>query len=138
MIALDTNVLVRFLVEDDPRQSEEAAGFIERAVVSGEQIFVSDVVVCEMVWVFSIAYRIRRAQIVATLRELLRARHLAFTAPDVLARAIDAFDRGKGDFADYLIREHARAAGCAHVASFDRVLLREETFVAPSEAMVSD
>lgn len=135
MIALDTNVLVRFLVEDDPRQSEEAAALIERAVASGEDLFVSDIVVCEMVWVLSISYRVRRVQIAATLRELLRARHLAFAAPDVLARAIDTFDRGKGDFADYLIRAHALAAGCEQVASFDRILLREGNFVAPADAI---
>ena len=135
MIALDTNVLVRFLVEDDPRQSEEAAALIERAVASGEELFISDIVVSEMVWVLTISYRVRRAQIAATLRELLRARHLAFAAPDMLARAIDTFDRGKGDFADYLIREHARAAGCEQVASFDRILLREGNFVAPADAI---
>ena len=43
--------------------------------------------------------------------------------------ALDAYEAGKGDFADYLIREHARAADCEHVATFDRVQLRERGFV---------
>lgn len=137
MIALDTNVLVRFLVEDDPRQSKEAAALIERAVASGEELFISDVVLCEMVWVLSIAYRISRTQIVSTLRDLRRARHLAFASPDLLARAIDTYDQGKGDFAGYLILEHALAAGCEQVVSFDRVLLREGRFVSPVDATVS-
>ena len=134
MIALDTNVLVRFLVEDDARQTEQAAALIERAVASGDTLFVSDVVVAELVWVLSVSYRISRAQIAATLRDLLRARHLTFAASDQLTRAIDSFARGKGDFADYLIGEHARVAGCETVATFDRVLLRESGFMTPMQA----
>ncbi len=134
MIALDTNVLVRFLVEDDVRQSEQAASLIERAVSSGDALFISEVVLCETVWVLSGSYRIGRARIVATLRDLLRARHLTFAASNMLARAIEAFANGKGDFADYLIRENARAAGCEQVATFDRALLRELGFVAPAQA----
>jgi predicted nucleic-acid-binding protein len=132
VIALDTNVLVRFLVEDDERQSAEAAALVERAISVGDALFVSDIVLCETVWVLSGSYRIARAEIGATLRDLLRARHLAFESTDVLARALDAFVRGKGDFADYLIRERARVAGCDTVATFDRALLREPGFSHPS------
>jgi predicted nucleic-acid-binding protein len=134
VIALDTNVLVRFLVEDDARQTEQAAALIERAVASGDTLFVSDVVIAEMVWVLSVSYRISRPQIAATLRDLLRARHLTFAASDQLTRAVDLFARGKGDFADYLIGVHARVAGCETVATFDRVLLRESGFMTPMQA----
>jgi len=132
VIALDTNVLVRFLVEDDERQSAEAAALVERTISEGEAMFVSDIVLCETVWVLSVSYRVGRAEIGATLRDLLRARHLAFESTDALARALDAFVRGKGDFADYLIRERARLAGCDSVATFDRALLRESGFVRPA------
>ena len=134
MIALDTNVLVRFLVEDDARQTEQAAALIERAVASGDTLFISDVVVAELVCVLSVSYRISRLQIAATLRDLLRARHLTFAASDQLTRAVDLFARGKGDFADYLIGVHASVAGCETVATFDRVLLRESGFVTPMQA----
>lgn len=131
MIALDTNVLVRFLVEDDPAQSAAAAALIDHAVDVGDEIFVSDIVLCETVWVLSGSYRVARPTIVDALRELLRARHLTFTAPDQLSRALDAFARNRGDFADYLIREHARAAGCETVATFDRALLHHPGFTVP-------
>ena len=130
MIALDTNVLVRYLVEDDAKQSAAAAALIDRVMADDETLFVSDVVVCETVWVLSVSYDIRRPEIAAVLRNLLRARHLAFSAADQLIRALDAYEAGKGDFADYLIREHARAADCEGVATFDRALLRERGFVA--------
>jgi len=59
------------------------------------------------------------------------AAHLRFQDVDRLSRALQAFLAGKGDFADYVIREEARAAGCDRVATFDRVLLRESAFIAP-------
>lgn len=132
MIALDTNVLVRYLVEDDAKQSAAAASFIARNVAQGDDLFVSDIVVCETVWVLSVSYHVGRKEIAVILRNLLRARHLVFRAVDQLIRALDAYEAGKGDFADYLIREHARAADCEQVATFDRVLLREKGFVALS------
>ena len=130
MIALDTNVLVRFLVEDDQKQAAAAAALIDRAIADGDTIFVSDVVVCETVWVMSVSYDVGRKEIAAVLRSLLRARHVTFRAADQLIRALEAYEAGKGDFADYLIREHARAADCNRVATFDRVLLKERGFVA--------
>ena len=130
MIALDTNVLVRYLVEDDAKQTALAAALIERAIADDESLYVSDVVVCEMVWVLSVAYKVGRKEIAAVLRSLFRARHLAFGAVEQLIRALEAYDAGKGDFADYLIREHARAADCESVATFDRLLQRERGFIA--------
>jgi predicted nucleic-acid-binding protein len=128
VIALDTNVLVRYLVQDDARQSAAAAKLIDRTITEGDALFVSDVVLCEVVWVLAGSYRVPRPEIATVLRELLRARHLVFSASDQLVRALDAFVGGKGDFADYVIREHALAAGCAAAATFDRVLLRERGF----------
>lgn len=131
MIALDTNVLVRFLVDDDKAQSARAARLIRLAVARDEPLFLSDIVVCETVWVLSSAYRVSRAEIGDVLGQLLGATHLVFRDVDVLLRAREAFARGRGDFADYVIREGALAAGCDEVATFDRSLLREQGFVVP-------
>ena len=131
MIALDTNVLVRFLVEDDKAQSEKAARLVRRAIASGEPLFISDVVLCETVWVLLAAYRVPRAEAGEVLARLLKARHLQFSDHGSLSRALESFLAGKGDFADYVIREQARAAGCDEVATFDRALLNEQGFTAP-------
>lgn len=130
MIALDTNVLVRYLVVDDAKQSALAAALINRAIGDDEALFVSHVVACEIVWVLSVSYGVSRQRIAELLGRLFRARHLEFAAVDQLLRALESFEEGKGDFADYLIREHARAAGHQQVATFDRALLREGGFVA--------
>lgn len=128
MKAVDTNVLVRYLVEDDPAQSKKAAAFFDRAVRAGETIHVPDLVLVETVWVLSSCYRVARADVAQTLLRLLRARHLAFAAPDGLQRAADAYASGRGDFADYMIREAAGAAGCDEVVTFDTALLLEAGF----------
>ena len=131
MIALDTNVLVRYLVEDDKAQSAKARALVNRAVANHESLFVPDIVVCETVWVLTAAYEVTRAEVRRILSLLLTASHLRFRDLDQLARARDAFDAGRGDFADYLIREQAVAAGCERVATFDRALLSEQRFSLP-------
>jgi predicted nucleic-acid-binding protein len=131
MIALDTNVLIRFLVEDDEAQSRRATKLIEGTVARDDQLFVSDIVMCETVWVLSSAYRFSRAEIVDALSQLLRARSLVFSSADSIARALDAYRKERGDFADYLIREHARSAGAETVATFDGALLKESGFSKP-------
>ncbi len=128
MIALDTNVLVRFLVEDDEAQSRKATRLIEEAQERDETLFISDIVMCETVWVLSTSYRFSRSEIAGVLGDLLRGRGVVFPSSDSLARALQAYVAGKGDFADYLIREHARTAGADTVATFDCALLKEKGF----------
>lgn len=131
MIALDTNVLVRFLVADDPVQTAKATRLLERTIARGDALFVSDVVLCEVVWVLSASYSVGRDEIVAALHRLLQARSVVFASREEIHRAVEAFARGRGDFADYVIREHARSAGCEHVVTFDRALLAETGFAHP-------
>jgi predicted nucleic-acid-binding protein len=95
MIALDTNVLVRFLVEDDAAQTAKVTALIEKTISEKETLFISDVVLCETVWVLTSRYGFSRAEVAGVLRELLDADHLSFSAPSQHARALDAFSRGK-------------------------------------------
>jgi len=100
-------------------------------VAGDEQLFIGDIVMCEMVRVLASAYGFSRAEIVDALSQLLHAKSVVFRSTDRLARALDAYRRGKGDFADYLIREHALAAGAETVATFDGALLKESGFSKP-------
>lgn len=135
MVGLDSNVLIRFLVEDDARQSAAAAALIGKAVSRSEPLFISDVVLCETVWVLSRSYRLARGQIAAALRDLLRGRHLYFSSPERISRALEAYAEGRAEFADYVIREMAWDAGCDVIATFDGDLLKEKGFVPPSRAL---
>ena len=129
MIALDTNVLVRFLVEDDLAQAERAQAILRRAVEADDPCYVADIVLCELVWVLERSYKIKRAEIGASLSRLIRAQHLAFSSVERLSRTLESYTSGRGDFADYLIRETAKEAGCEAVATFDGDLLKEPGFV---------
>ena len=131
MIALDTNVLVRFLVGDDPEQSGAARRSLEALGPGAESGFVPDLVLAEIAWVLRSVYRLARPEIADALRSLASADHLAFEDNDRLSRTLTAFEGGRGDFSDYLIREQARGAGCASVLTFDRELMSEDGFSAP-------
>ncbi len=131
MIGLDTNVLVRYLVDDDPEQSPRAAALVERALEEGERLFVPQVVLCELVWVLESAYRYSREEIASVLGDLLRTRQLVIEDLDVARKALDRYAERGGDFADYVIVERCRVAGCERVASFDGGLKDEEDVYGP-------
>jgi predicted nucleic-acid-binding protein len=128
MIALDTNVLVRYLVADDAAQSARAAKRIATARRTGEPLFVSWVVVCELAWVLSVAYKTPKRELITVLRSLLSTRQLAFERDDQIESALDAYEVGGGDFADYVIRAAALAHGCDTVLTFDKAHLKESGF----------
>jgi len=131
MTALDTNVLVRFLVRDDRAQARKARALIDQLDMDEERGYVSDIILCEMVWVLGRSHGFERARIAETLKRLATARQLRFDSVDGVLRALLAYENGKADFADYLIREHAKAAGCKVVATFDAKLLKEDMFASP-------
>jgi len=131
MIALDTNVLVRFLVEDDERQSLRAKKFIEKALDENERLFVPDMVVVETVWVLKRSYGFGKKAITRILRMLLAARNLSFESSESLAKTIASYEEGRGGFSDYLIREVALEHDCESVVTFDRVLHKESGFGKP-------
>lgn len=129
MIALDTNVLVRYLVADDPKQSRAAAALIKRCADKGESIFISQLVLCELVWVLSYAYDFPRKDIATLLNDLRRAAQLEIEDADQVGRALERYGSSRGDFADYLIAERAVAHGCTSIATFDRALCSDPRFV---------
>lgn len=131
MIALDTNVLVRYLVADDAAQFAAAERSLSRLGPGEDSAFVSDVVLVELVWVLRAVYDYSRGDIRRAVEALASADHLTFEDDERLSRVLRAFADGRGDFADYLIRERAVAAGCETVQTFDKDLQAEAGFSAP-------
>lgn len=131
MIALDTNVLVRFIVEDDEAQTRQVTALMTSAVAAGDPLFVSEVVLCEVVWVLTRTFRLPKGEVIRTLRLLLQAGELHIAERSRVRQAVEAHASGQGDFADYLIRELATDAGCDRVATFDKALLTEPGFFSP-------
>ena len=70
MKAVDTNVLVRYLVQDNPAQGQKAAAFIETAAAANDQILIGNIVLCEMVWVLDSAYAYAKSEIARALENI--------------------------------------------------------------------
>ena len=123
MIALDTNVLVRFLVQDDPLQAQLATKLIDQ-LTDDAQGFVSREVLIELVWVLERAYHLGRAEIAAALDGLLSATELNIEGSDEVAPALELYRNDGFGFADLMIAAAARRAGASEVVTFDRKAAR--------------
>lgn len=128
MKALDTNVLVRYLVQDDPKQGKKAAAYIEAAAAAGETILVSNIVLCETVWVLDSAYGYSRRDVEFALDKVLQSSTFQFEAKDTVWAALEEYCTAKVDFADCLIGQVHRSFGCEPTATFDSALRGLPTF----------
>ncbi len=119
MIGLDTNVLVRYIMQDDAAQSLKATKLIE--ALDGVESFgyVPLVCVIELAWVLGSSYALSRAQVAQALDSIVRAKQLSVEAADQVVRALRVFKVGKADFADCLIERSADNAGCDETVTFD-------------------
>ena len=123
MIALDTNILVRLLVEDDPVQARAARRAVQTAEAHGSPLLVLPEVLVETAWVLASGYGYGRADIADALAAVLASG--AFEVADrAAASTAVAHYRERGDFADHVIVARAGAAGAQLVLSFDRALQR--------------
>lgn len=120
MIGLDTNVLVRYLAQDDAIQSPKSTLLIESLSVE-KPGFVPLIVIVELVWVLSSAYGSTREEIIEVLHNLLRTRELRIEQAETIAAALRIYQRSKADFADCLIERTALRAGCKAVMTFDKI-----------------
>lgn len=128
MKGLDTNVLVRYLVRDDPEQTARATQLVEEGADRDERFFVASIVLCELVWVLDRAYGYERTEIATSLEGVLQTRSFFFEDKDILWQTLSDYRKGKGGFADYLIGRLGERAGCEQTLSFDRALRENPRF----------
>lgn len=118
MIALDTNVLVRYVTNDDPRQAAQAVGLLSRS----DDVFLPKTVLLELEWVLRAVYDVPRAGVSRVFEHILGLPNVVVEATEEVARALHAFGRGL-DFADALHLTASRRADAFH--TFDRALARK-------------
>ncbi len=119
MISLDTSVVVCFLTRDDEAQFRAAQSVIQAARRAQEQLFIGVPVLLETVWVLQRAYGVDRNGVAKTIHGLLESSDLILEHEALVEAALDAFQTGSADFADYEIGLGHLATGCRHTLTFD-------------------
>ena len=128
MIGLDTNVLVRYIVQDDAVQAGAATRLIEERCTEQTRGFVGIPVLVELVWVLMAAYDYEREVVASVVGQVLRTAEFTVEDGEMAWLALRDFEGGSADFADCLIAQRNHAHGCETTYTFDRRAARERHF----------
>jgi predicted nucleic-acid-binding protein len=120
MIGLDTNVLVRYLAQDDPPQSALAVEFIENACSEKRPAFINHIVLCETVWVLDRCYHVEKDTLAVILGKILKTEQFKIQNIDMVWRALKEFKKSAADFADCLLGQNNLGNGCEYTVTFDK------------------
>lgn len=127
MIGLDTNVLVRYLTQDDETQAAAATRLVETQLSAQRPGLLGPVVLCELVWVLETSYGHTRAELAPILWKLLAAEEFRIQARADVVVALQAYESTTADFADALLGVQNRRAGCEITLTFDKKAARLST-----------
>ena len=128
MIGLDTNVLVRYLVQDDPAQSKLATKFIEKNCTDSEPGIIGHIVLCELSWVLESNYQQSRDQIANVIEQILQVSQLAIPNTELIWRALSDYRDSNADFSDLLLSRINQASGCEYTLTFDKKAAKQDLF----------
>ena len=123
MIGCDTNVLIRAALEDDPNEAKIARQFLEKTS-NAKKLFISSYAILEMAWVMKVKKRTRH-EIVESILDLLDSPGIVVAQREAIESALELYKKGKADFADYLILSEGELHHVQKLASFDKVLCKD-------------
>ncbi len=124
MIGLDTNVLVRYLTQDDPKQAVVATQLIENSLTASKPGFVSLIVLTELYWVLTTLYKVTDIEWLDTVNDLLASPSMNIEGREAVQNASQLCRSSKAGFIDALISQTAKSAGCELTVSFDKVAIK--------------
>lgn len=128
-IGLDTNLVVRFITQDDTTQTKNVRKLLESYRGNLRSLYIADVSLCEIIWVLKTAYKYDKKSIVETLQALMGIEEFRFSSKELIKQALALYENGKASFADYFIILKNKEAGCEYTYSFDKTLLKESIAV---------
>lgn len=120
MIGLDTNVVIRYLVQDDKKQSAVASRFIEKSLTTDAPGYINHIILCEIVWVLQRCYSVNKQQVREIIEGLLTTKQFIVEDVEVAWKALRSFDANNADFCDALIGQENTHSGCEHTVTFDK------------------
>ena len=132
MIGIDTNVLVRYIVQDDPKQSKIATKLIESRLSIADKGFISSIVLCEVVWVLKRLYRQTKDRLLLVVKAILEAEAFEVEHRDCVWRAYYDFDEGLADFSDYYLARIDKSCGASFTVTFDERAQKHRLFKSPA------
>jgi predicted nucleic-acid-binding protein len=119
VIGIDTNVLVRYLVQDDPKQAKAATKLIEHVCSPDNPGFLNHIVLCELVWVLKRSYKQSKASICQIIVQLIRTDRIVVEDIQLVWKALETFKETKADFSDCLLAQRNLQAGGEYTATLD-------------------
>jgi predicted nucleic-acid-binding protein len=119
MIGLDTNIVVRYVTQDDAAQTAAAVKVID-SLSPDSPGFLSLIVIAELVWVLEVSYRFKKNEVEQVLDTLLRSKELVIERAEIVWQALRKFSASRADFADCLIERCGHAAECQYTVTFDQ------------------
>jgi len=128
MKAIDTNVLVRFLVNDDEQQAELVYDRFRAAEAAHEVLFIPLLVILETIWVLESAYEATRKEIVDSFSDLMQMPVFEFESLEAVQGMVISAHLSSTDLTDILIGQSARVSGCDNVLTFDKKASRMDLF----------
>lgn len=128
MIALDTNVLVRYFFDHGDPQHASAAAVIDQRCSPSSPGFVSHVMLAEFAWVARRTFKITRRELAAALAAMLDHQNMAVEEAKLVEAALGDFETGRADFSDYLAAAIGRAHDASPFVTFDQIAAREPGF----------
>ena len=128
MIGLDTNVLVRYITQDDPLQASQANALLDNVLAHDNCGVISKIVLCELIWVLSYAYGYSRKQIAEVIQQILITQEFIIEDSENAQKSLQAYQVGKAGFADYFLAQTHYAMGAKYTVTFDKKALHGELF----------
>ena len=126
-MALDTNLLVRLLTNDDSRQAAKVEAWLRDHATPKAPAYVDHLVLCELAWVLERSYSYGRGEVQSALAALLEHDQLKVESPGLVRQALLLHAQGPADFSDYLLAARAQAAGYCPVLTLDKKAARTGT-----------
>jgi len=128
MIGLDSNILIRYIVQDDPQQSELVNNYLEKNVTAKSPGYINSIVLCEIVWVLKRAYGYKKEVIIEVIGKILQTRELIIENSELALLALKEYQRGQVDFCDYFIAVMNRNADCKFTVTLDQLAAKSKYF----------
>ena len=125
MIGIDTNILVRYLTQDDFKQAKIAEDLLNKYLTQPKSVLINNIVICKLISVLDRGYKYTKDQIISVVRQILSTEEFVFENQKVLWFALEQYEKKKLDFSYALIAQVNKNLGCQHTFTFDKVALEE-------------